>query len=215
MNTILKDCLLFKDITLTTLNFDYKILNLDKNEQIQHKVNDESFIGIIIEGEISVNKVFVDGKTIKINSLFPGDLFGICNLFYDEEMPSILTTKSQSKILCISKKIILSLFKQNEKILENYSFICNKKIFFLNKKIEFYNMSSTEKKVIHYILSSAKNNILYINFNKSELANLLSISRASLYRELNKLKALKYIEFKTTNTLKITNKPKLISLLKQ
>lgn len=213
MKNILENCLLFKNVCLEEINIKYKILEFHKNENIENILDKNKFVGIILNGEISVNKLFIDGRNIKITSLYPSDLFGICNLFCDENMPSILTSKSKTRVLCIDKNEMLSLFSKNEILFHNYSFICNKKILFLNEKIEFYNISSAQKKFIYYILKNCKNNIVYNTFKKCELADFLSISRSSLYREINKLIDLKYISI-DKNNIKILQRQDLTKLLK-
>lgn len=194
MVDILKKCLLFRDIDIEKLTIPHQILNLQPHTYIENKLLNERYIGILLEGEVLVKNCFIDGNSITIKSILPADMFGICNLFFDEDIPSVLETRSYTKVFCIKQSDMLNLFKLNEKLLSNYTYICNKKIIFLNKKIQFYNIKSPLKKLAYYILSNSKNGKVNNYFNKTQLADFLGVSRASLYREISTLKSLNCID---------------------
>ncbi len=73
-----------------------------------------------------------------------------------------------------------------------------KRLFYLNKKVEILNKPSIREKVLTYLDSffeSEKSKIITIPFNREQLANFLCVNRASLSRELAKMKEENIIDF--------------------
>ena len=77
----LKKCNLFKDIEEIELIelmslINPRTTNYSKNETIAFEGDECTSIGIILEGNTEIQKLFLSGKTMIVNSLGDGDIFG-------------------------------------------------------------------------------------------------------------------------------------------
>ncbi len=164
-----------------------------KGQYIYDNYRFKKEIGIIIKGKIEVQKNLPTGKKIIMNKLKAGDIFGIAALFNDQicYVTSLLSS-TETKILFIGEDGLLELFKLDQQLLKNYLSYVNQRIQFLNQRIECFTHEQVKDRLVEFFnqLRAQQGNtpIISLSLNKSELADYLGISRASLYRILNQLK---------------------------
>lgn len=185
---LLKETPLFQNCNTTLQSCDYTIRPYQKGELVSTAINREKLIGIIKSGSIDVYTLSVDSTEVKLRTLTSGACFGICNLFSDEDIPTILKCASPVELLCISKKTFSRLLKNDEILIQNFIQFNNEKIQFLLSKIEDLTIQSAQRKLIHYLLlNSSTDNCVFLSNAKEHLAKELAISRASLFKELSTL----------------------------
>ena len=196
------------------LDADYiKVKSCKKGQIISDRQKDQDILGMVIDGEVDVYSVALDGKEIMLSTLKSGCCFGIINLFADEDMPTVLKCRSNTKLLTIPKNKLLELMKEDRELIYRYAWLCNEKMQFLLRRIEFLTMQSGKNKLIQYLLTKSDcEDYIPTEGSREQLASLLGISRASLFRELSDLQEKKLIA-QETGGIRILQKEALESIL--
>ena len=210
---VLSNCILFKRFSehelINLLNsIKCKIHSYQKEEIIAMEEQECSSIGIVLEGHVEVQKIFVSGKMITITRLKPKDIFGEVIIFSDyNKYPATIVSNNSSKVMFISKDEIANLCKINTHFLENFIGLLSGKILMLNKKLKTLSLQTIRQKISNYLLEEyyqQKKNLLTLPYSRKELAEQLGIPRPSLSRELVNMKKDHLIDF-YKNTIKITD----------
>ena len=104
--------------------------------------------------------------------------------------------------------------RRDFKLVENYLAFLSQRIRFLNKKIAGFTQSGAEGKLARYLLevaaSQGKDSLL-LPTSIQNIAKILNLGRASLYRALDTLSDLGYI-VREGKTVRLLNIPGLKSL---
>lgn len=191
---------LFKGINGKELKFTECCLK--KGAAVGNRCLGEKAIGIVRQGEISVTSVTADGRELAMKTLYPGDVFGICTIFTEADMPNDLACQCFTIVYYITKSELLKLFGREPQLMMHFMKIYNQKILFLQKKIEMLNTSSVKVRLADYLIAHANSRgEVFLTAGKTGLCSCLGVSRASLYRELDKFRlaqALDYTENKIT-----------------
>ena len=126
--------------------------------------------------------------------------------------PSIVKAKKQTTILMISPEIFKKMINASPMLMNNFIGLLSKKIVYLNKKISSYTVGTSENKLAYFIYENEIDGIVSANMSFSDIAVMLDIGRASLYRALEKLESENLIkrEGKTIAVLDKENLKKLI-----
>jgi CRP-like cAMP-binding protein len=204
----LKKCNLFKDIEEIELIelmslINPRTTNYSKNETIAFEGDECTSIGIILEGNIEIQKLFLSGKTMIVNSLGEGDIFGEVIVFSKmKTYPSTIIASSMAKILFISKNDIVNICSLNIVLLNNFMELLSNKILVLNKKIKNLSFDTIREKICSYILDEyqkQKSKNIILPFTRKEMAENLGVQRPSLSREFIKMKEEGLIDFNKNN----------------
>lgn len=172
-------------------------------------------VGVIASGRVDVYSVAIDGRDVQLNSLEAGECFGICNLMVPNELETVLRCAQDGEILYIAKNAILKAMEENPSVLRQYMTLYNKKIQFLLGRIELLTMQSCRGKLLAFLLAQQDNGgCVRMNGSREDLACMLGISRAALFRELAMLQTQGLIQAKGT-MLKLLDVPRLEAILYQ
>lgn len=216
MNSIVKDlkfCMLFNDFSEDELykmltNINYKIVLFDKDETIALEEAPLSSIAIVLEGNVEVQKNYPSGKTVTINKIKQGGIFGEVIIFSNmKSYPSTIISTDKSKILFIEKTDIINLCSSNTIFLNKFMGLLSNKILMLNKKLKNLSYGTIREKIASFLLDEykkQKNLTINIKFSRQELADQFGTTRPSLSRELINMRDDNLIEF-TRNTITIIN----------
>ncbi len=214
MNSIVKNlklCMLFNDFSeddlykmLTDIN--YKIGSFTKDQTIALEGDPLSRVAIVIEGNVEVQKNYPSGKTVTINKIKQGGIFGEVIIFSNmKNYPSTIISTDKSKILFIEKTDIINLCSSNIIFLNKFMGLLSNKILMLNKKLKNLSYGTIREKIASFLLDEYKNQknlTINIKFSRQELADQLGTTRPSLSRELINMRDENLIEF-TRNTITI------------
>ena len=159
--------------------------SFERNEHILSAENAEEKIGFIIRGECSVYKKR-EKQDILLQTLRANDSFGILTLFSNDEYPTLIIAKRQTKIVFFSKEDFLSLIRDHRIAFNVISFL-SEKVSFLNKKIAALSGATVEEKVENHLQIQYKTLGATFPINAAALASKLNIGRASLYRALHSM----------------------------
>lgn len=218
----LKKSVLFKNKSndelenlITSIN--YKVMNLDKNKTIFDVFSSTNYIGLVLYGELTIEKILPCGKLVVLFNKSCGEIFGEVAVFSKaEEYPCRVVTKTKCRIILFDNKNFFKLLTTDNDILYNFLYLVSNKAFYLNSKIESLSLTSIKQKVAYSLINdfniSNKNTIIKLPFSKKVWANNLNISRASLYREIDSLCDRLIIEIIDSDIIKVLDINKLNSI---
>lgn len=213
----LKHCILFKGLTTEELknllvNINYSIFDNCKNCDecrgcmiaLEGEVCDS--LGIVMVGELEVQKHYASGKVVTLAKLNEGKIFGEAIAFSETNLyPATIVSTKGSIILYISKKDIISMCSAYPKVLNNFMQLLSSKILLLNRKIKELSFETLRQKISNYLLSqyeTQKTLALILPLSRKDLADHLGVQRPSLSRELINMKDDGLIDF-NKNALQI------------
>ena len=160
--------------------------SFEAGEVILSSESTSRYVGILISGAATVTPAAEPSGTV-LKVICKGDSFGIANLYSEADFPSIITAKKQSRVLFINGNAFKSLIENDPAALRAYLTLLSSKIVYLNKKISTFTAGSTEKKLCIFLAENQCCGEFSSNVSMSALADMLSVSRASLYRALDTL----------------------------
>lgn len=129
----------------------------------------------------------VENEKALMRTIQAGDIFGIANLYDDgEPFPSRIVTVTNTSILFIHAAKFKALIEDHPQATKNYMCFMSKKIVYLNKKLATLTAGSAERKLSAYISEHQVQGRLTVS-SMSELADILNMGRASLYRAVDEL----------------------------
>ncbi|MCT4688948.1 Crp/Fnr family transcriptional regulator [Vallitalea sp.] len=210
---ILQNCSLFKnihteDIESILSSIEYDVIKYSKEQIISTEGEECNKIGIVLEGNIEVRKIYPMGKSITVTRLNPSDIFGEVILFSNMKYyPSTLVACNSLEVLYISKKQIIDLIEHQSIIMNNLLNVLSSKILTLNKKLRNLSYENMRQKIADFLLSEYKkqqNLYIELNISRKEMAETLGVTRPSLSRELALMKDRGIIDYHK-NIIKIGN----------
>lgn len=213
--------ILFREIESITVKeilkeIDYSIKSYEKNNIIAFEGDNCTSLGIILEGEVEVQKAFPSGKIVTINHFSPGNVFGEAILFSNSHLyPATIVSSKNSQIMYIRKESILEIMTMDRRAIDNFMGLLSNRILMLNDRITNLSLDTLRKKISNIILSeSRRQNSLKIvlPYNRKRMAKLLNIPRPSLSRELINMEKDGLISF-NKNNVKIIDLEKLEEIL--
>ena len=141
-------------------------------------------IGILLEGAAKVFSA-EDEKTL-LNRLEEGDLFGVSTLYSEAEADTVIQTATRCRILFLEERNLGPLW-EHEKTRENLVSFLTGRIRFLTEKIASFTAPDADTKLVRFLLQNSDEKGCFSVRSYSELAKVLNVGRASLYRSLDKL----------------------------
>lgn len=195
---------LFRNIGEDKINkifseINYSIYEYHDNQVIAHEEEECNRLGLILEGDIELQRIFYSGNYIVLKKLSSGDVFGEALIFVkNSHYPATVLSSGKSKILFIDKNEIVKLCLKEENILENFLTLLSRKVLILNNKVKSISFNSIRGKVINYILEESKkqkSNVITLGSTKEDISAYLGIPRPSFSRELINLKKLNLINY--------------------
>ena len=162
-------------------------------------------LGILQKGRIAVSALR-EGQELILNFHEKGAVFGFSSLFEGEKHPFCTSMKAKTgvEVLWIEEALLSELMAKEPQIARNIIAHQATKIRFLNEKILSLTCPTAEERLFRHLerLPQGENGAIVVPVRMSQLAKRLNISRASVYRALDKLIEEGKIQ-KSGNTLSI------------
>ncbi|MEG0774434.1 Crp/Fnr family transcriptional regulator [Clostridium sp.] len=199
----LKKCILFKGIDEEEIVNLLKKVKYSTYENCKNCTNcrscilalegdDCNSIGIVLEGNVEIQKHYPNGKVVSLSSLSEGKIFGEALVFSSHnKYPATIVTMRNSRILYISKDDIIYMCSENPTVLKNFMSLLSMKILNLNKKVTELSLETLRQKIIFYLLQQYKEQKtlkIILPISKKSLAEYLGVQRPSLSREFINMK---------------------------
>lgn len=162
---------------------------------------------IILEGQVSIQKIDEDGNVLTITVFSGEDILG-ANLIFSHRnfYPMTVIAESKAIILHIYKELILELSKTNMNFMVGLLRVISDKALVLTDKIDAISLKTIRQRItdfLKYEYHIQKSEVIELNISKKDLAKRLGIQRTSLSRELNKMRKDGLLEYDAkTITLK-------------
>ena len=160
-----------------------------RGDTLEDRMGSTPCATLVARGSVDVYSVAVDGHEVRLSSLAPGGVFGICNLFAAHDLPTVLRSRNDALLVRIPKPLLARAVEEDPAVNRRYLELCNEKIQFLIGRIEELTMQTTRDKLLDYLVLHADDSgLVHLSESREELAAYLGVSRAALYRELTILK---------------------------
>lgn len=201
-------CLNSEQISRIISKVKYTVKTYEKDALIAMEDEECNSLGLILDGQVEVQRIYSSGKHIVLKRMTAGEVFGEAIIFSKiNKYPATIISMSKSNVAFIRKEDIIQLCILEESILKNFISLLSDKIFILNNKIKNISFKTVKQKVINYILEQMheqKSSTIVLKANKEQISALIGIPRPSLSRELMKLRDEEIIDF-DKNTITICN----------
>jgi CRP-like cAMP-binding protein len=200
----IKEIFLFRDVekaVLIDLLTDERaeIADFSAGDTIYDESNYRASLGFILSGKAEVQTGSTGRMTI-LNRLAPPQLFGAAGLFQEDGLyVTRIVALEDSSILFIPQDLLTGAMRKDFRLVENYLAFLSQRIRFLNRKINNFTQANAEGKLARYLLDMAsdqKNDSVSFPVSIQNVAKVLHLGRASLYRALDSLSDSGYIERK-------------------
>ena len=171
-------------------------------------------VGILLDGvaQVYTDHPHEEERTL-LRTMGISDTFGIANLYAkDEPFPTKIVALSSCRILFIEATAFQAFLENDPVAMRNYLRFQSKKLVYLNRKIAVFTAGSAEKRLAVFLLDHEIDGVFTPPCSMSQLAELLGIGRASLYRAIDSLASCGLIE-KEGKRLLIRNKNDLLRFI--
>ncbi len=161
----------------------------------ESETEDGAYITVIASGSVAVIKS-VGEKRVLMRMLGQGSVAGVVSVYDKGDAISELTARTASKAVFIRTEKIRDLIRKDPDFAESYIRFLTSRIRFLNIRIKAYTCGSAEARLAFHILQSDENGEghMRVSVSFTKLADMLDISRASLYRAFDSLTDIGVIE---------------------
>ena len=192
-----ENCILFKKMPQEIIGQIYTdaktfIKDYSKFQYIAMEGDALNAIGIILSGQLAVQKIYPSGKTLTLKQMSQGNVFGEAIIFSQKsEFPSSFFCLQDTKVLYISREILIQLIKSYDQLMLNFMSLLSNRILMLSEITKTLSMDTIRKKLANYLLSEymlQKNTSLKLALSKERLAEKFGVTRPSLSREFQYLK---------------------------
>ncbi len=155
-------------------------LELKKGSLVDDSYSSARFVTAVMSGSINVMSQIADDKRVLISKLKEGDVFGISNLFIEDNLKTVLECNEDCTLFMIRKEVFRKKLMEDIDSMTLYCQTINRKLQFLLDRIEKLSAPTAKSRIASALLSGS----YMISRTRDELASSLGISRATLFREL-------------------------------
>lgn len=177
------------EIVVERMVADYRCVRerFIKGNVIYDETHFRRCLGIILAGEVRVDKLTPEGKRMKMSVLSPGECFGAAAMFQERDRyATVLTAEKSTDVLFLPEALILWAMQRNFTITENYIRYLSNRIWFLNEKISGLTAGSADQRLAVFLAEHCDADGM-LSTSMTDLSRQLNIGRASLYRALDSL----------------------------
>lgn len=190
-----------------TKKYELKTYDKDQIIYLQNQVCNN--VGIILEGQVSVQNIGESGNVLTINTFFPRDMIG-ANLIFSSKnyYPMTVLAVAETVVLHIQQELVLELCNSNQDFMVGLMKAISDRSIILTDKINTISLKTIRENIIDFLKYEyhiQKSKVIKLNISKKDLAERLGVQRTSLSRELNKMRRDGLLEY-DANTITIVNK---------
>ena len=209
METVLAKHSLFQGVEPALIGRVIKsayVLEIERGDTAYERQRFRRCLGVVLEGVLSVRK-----EALLVSTLRTGDLFGAAALFNEEEeYPTVLTARSDCRLLLIPQESVRELICDSGAFAENYVSYLSGRIRFLSRRLDTLTADRCENQLASYLLS-ADGEDGEVTISATQLSQRLCVGRATLYRAFEVLEGNGVI-LREGKTIRIVDRKKLQAL---
>lgn len=208
---VLNKCILFKEIDNKEIEnliskVSFTISSFNNGQIIALEESPCTSIGIILKGNVEIQKIYPSGKVMTLNTFGEGNIFGEAIVFSNKNIyPSTIFSIGNTEIMFITRNDIIWMCENSDKFLSNFAKLLSNRILMLSDKIRNLSYETIRQKVANFLLEEyKKQQNIFLNFpyTRKKMAEILNIPRPSLSRELITMREEGIIDF-DKNIIKI------------
>ena len=188
----------------------------DKEETVFHLMDPASKIGIILEGQVEVQKSFPNGSQVNVSVRIQGELIGPAAVFSkSQRYPCDIVALEPSTMMMFQKEDLLSLMQKDVRIQQNFTTEIASATYMLQQRLELLSYSGIARKAAFWLLMQIRQTgktAVKIPDSMSKWAMMMNVSRPSLHREMKKLEGSGIIRY-TGKAIEVLNPDELQSVL--
>jgi len=144
-------------------------------------------LGILTEGSAQVYKK-AGGTSILMSVLKQGSVLGAVTLFRQNAgAVTEIVARRGCTVVFFSEALFRQMLRDSFALTENYIRYLTERIYFLTGRIESIACPTAADKLLNYLAQNAEGRAVYLPYGMSDLAEALSVSRATLYRIMEEL----------------------------
>lgn len=180
-------------------NGDCGCEQFEAGEEVCSLKRPQEHVGIVLSGGLRAVKVTARGSTVVLNVFTSGKIFGLAGVFSRDGSPLCrVEAVKRSRVFWIPKPVLLSLFREDSRVAENYISCLSDRIGFLNSRIENFTAGASADKLASFLLDLPlrDGNAVVLPCSMLQLSEILGIGRASLYRAMDSLQEAGFISRK-------------------
>lgn len=142
------DCAEFEDFCKQT-----RTRTFEKGEIIAAEGKPCNSIGVILEGQVAVQKISSGGEYATIALLSAGDFFGEDMIYSSNSIfQTTLETMAHSRIVFVSKEIMNSIMTKCPSVKDNILRILSDRVNSQNRRIELLSQKTLREKIAYYLI---------------------------------------------------------------
>ena len=192
---ILSEMFLFGGIDVSALEKEFcflpccEVKEYASGEVIQSAATPLDGLAYLHSGTASVLSDASD-KSVLLRNLTSGEVFGASTLYSEVRgYNTVITADTMCTVVIIPAEQVKRIISANPAVAENYIRFLTERICFLNRKISAFTAGSAEAKLAVYLLGLPQNTdgTVTLRTSMSDLADMLHMGRASLYRAFDAL----------------------------
>lgn len=205
---VLKSCGIFQglqdgDILDLMPCFGTVSRQFNKGDVISQGGAPQEHIGVVLSGEIHVQKEDYAGNRLIIGIFGPGEIFGEVSAFAGLSVwPNTVLANARSQVLFlpvikISRPCCRSC-NAHQLLIKNMLRLVARKAMNMNNRITYLKIKSMREKLASFLYEQylqTGNRTFMLPMNREELADFLNVSRPSMSRELGKIRDEGVIDF--------------------
>ena len=189
-----------RDLLAITDGLRYRISEFDRGSTLAVEGAPCSHVGVILKGEVEIQNVLASGRTVTIDRLSSGQVFGEALIFSDRRRyPATVTAVAKTAIMYIGRGEIVRLCREDTVFLERFLGLLSGKILMLNGRLRDLSHGSIRQKIASRLLDlSAKcgSHRVDLGVSRREMAEDMGVPRPSLSRELVRMRRDGLIDFR-------------------
>ena len=166
-----------------------------EKEVIATYTDTENFIGLLLQGTVSVNRISADGSLDMLEYLEGTGVFGASFAFSNREDEFLVICERDCAVLFVEKsqltKRCSNACQHHTQVVENLMQLMAEKVMHLTEKVDILSHRSIRGKLMCYFrIQATKQGELTFQLPMSllKLANYLCIDRSAMMREIKKMK---------------------------
>lgn len=175
-----------------------------KGEVLVNEGDDSKILGIVLEGQLAVQKYASNGDFVTLNLLGEGDAFGEDLIFSSNRFwPHTIEAVTHSKVITMTTDILKPLFKSSPELVVNFLMFLSDRLQAQNSRISILSQRTLRQKIAGYLLDLYRHQqqpqrgpgtvqkiatpSVELPVSKEVVARLLAMPRPSFSRELVKM----------------------------
>ena len=191
------------DMQALTFCFKIKFRNYNKNDTIISPGQPFEDVVMILKGGAKVEDIDPFGDVSLVTKLKAGDVYGVENIYSgEEEFSDYLIATENSLVMFMNRHRLITpchnRCKRHDIVVRNLMKLIVERNAELSTKLKLMSKKNTRSKVLAFLYNQSKRTgsaYFDIPYNKTELANYLSVDRSALSTVLSRLREEGIIDF--------------------